>query len=62
MKFGPERDCSSFTTAISFPSLLMKDARSIRDLQFTEDCRLVDDRARASYPGVPPPRNLLRRR
>ena len=40
----------------------MKDTGSIKDVQFTEDCRLVDDRARASYPGVPPPRNLLMRR
>ena len=40
----------------------MKDTGSIKDVQFTEDCRLVDDRARASYPGVPPPRNLLIRR
>lgn len=60
MKFDSERDCSSFTTAVSFPSLLMKDTGSIKDVQFTKDCRLVDGRARAE-PGVPPPRNLLRR-
>ena len=62
MKFDSERDCSSFTTAVSFPSLLMKDTGSTKDVQFTEDCRLVDGRARAFYPGVPPPRSLLMRR